>query len=109
MRSKVYTFIHTYNATHDNGNEYTVSVRPEDLVKTAKYVHRELRGVVSSVFCSQERGGYTLVLVFSIRASGLFLMLQCHSVTPRFPAISPSMHAAAWFEREIQDLFGVTM
>jgi len=109
MRSKVYTFIHTYNATHDNGNEYTVSVRPEDLVRTAKFVHRELRGVVSSVFCTQEENGYTLVLVFSIRASGLFVILRSHSDAHRFPAISPSMHAAAWFEREIQDLFGVTM
>ena len=109
MRSKVYTFIHTYNATHDNGNEYTVSVRPGDLVKSAKFVHRELRGVVSAVFCLEEQKGYTLVVVFSIRSSGLFIILRCHSDTPRFPAISPAMHAADWFEREIQDLFGVAM
>ena len=101
--------IEQHSATLSHENQYTIETTPEALLSTAKTVHKTFHGVLTSVFCVQEKGGYTLRAVFHLAATQIFIIIRCHSKLPRFPALSPAIHAATWFEREIRDLYGIEL
>ncbi|MEW5899583.1 MAG: NADH-quinone oxidoreductase subunit C, partial [Bacillota bacterium] len=56
-------------------------------------------------------GGYRIYYTFDLSAgSGGFITLwaRMDAQQPVYPAVSPHIHAADWFEREIYEMFGIT-
>jgi Ni,Fe-hydrogenase III large subunit/Ni,Fe-hydrogenase III component G len=57
----------------------------------------------------ESHGKFFIYYVFSMTADNLFIILRV-PVDPRqreFPSITASLDAATWFEREVQDWFGI--
>ena len=101
-----------------NGNElYLVVHAKENLPEVCMYVHDELKGVLATVVCSDERrisGGFVLRYAFGIGGGeDLFVIVEARirqgesESPPSFPSLSLRLPAATLYEREIRDMFGL--
>lgn len=97
------------------GNELTVRVKPESLISVAVTCTAVLGMHLSNLFCTDERNledrGFVLHYVFMDRDAGALTILRV-SLPPgveAFQSLTPSVYAASQYEREIQDLFGLTV
>jgi len=87
-------------------------IAASDLVETATRLVRDQGFSLAALFATDERaaqGRYLLRYVFADRAAGELLTLEL-SIAPdpgTFPSLSATVHAAALYEREIQELFGL--
>jgi Ni,Fe-hydrogenase III large subunit/Ni,Fe-hydrogenase III component G len=84
-----------------------------DIPAIALHIHRaaDMRGTLSlqwAVDLGPRQSGYRIHYLFTLDG-GRWLMLQTElSVEERlFPSITPRIHAAKWYEREIRDMFGL--
>jgi len=59
------------------------------------------------LFGSAESDGTRLVAVVAVDGSLEIEAVVVPDHTPRFPSLTPTLAAAAWYEREIHDLFGL--
>lgn len=82
------------------------------LPELARFLHHTLHGRLALQFAVDWRPGtetYELHYLFALESSQPWVLLtvalagQDHL----FPSITPSVHAAQWYEREIRDLFGL--
>lgn len=95
-----------------NDRELTVDILPGDIREIAAHVNVQLAGTLISLFACDEReksGVYTLRYVFCCRETGILVLLNT-SILPadsQFISIADLVHAAALYEREIHDLFGL--
>jgi Ni,Fe-hydrogenase III large subunit/Ni,Fe-hydrogenase III component G len=91
-----------------------VSVAKEDLPVIALYVHSAtgLRGTLSLQWAADLRpmeARFRIYYLFSLPERGAWLMLAIDlpDGDRLYPSITPRIHAAKWYEREIRDLFGL--
>lgn len=91
--------------------EYT-SVAAAKLQEAAYAVYEEGRRRLAAMFANDERsvnGNYAVYCVF---AAGRQCKVVKALIDPvgalEFPSLTPKISAAAWYEREIHDLFGIT-
>ncbi len=95
-----------------NGNELYLEVNPKNIMRLSMYLNGELGCALVSLFASDERtlsGHYNIYYTFSDRKSGDLIILTT-AIDPdscTFLSISANVHAAARYEQEIHDLFGL--
>ena len=96
-------------------NEICLTLRAEALSRLPEIcsvVVKALRAHFVMMFASDERElrkFFFVSYVFSLPSDDLFVILRV-PVDPRqreFPSITSSLDAATWFEREVQDWFGI--
>jgi Ni,Fe-hydrogenase III large subunit/Ni,Fe-hydrogenase III component G len=102
-----------YSCSVGNINERYIEVDPRNIQELCTYINRELGHQLVSMFAADERaitGGFAIYYTFADRQEGQLLVLRTKIApeNPTFGSISPTVHAAALYEREIQDLFGLT-
>jgi len=100
-----------------NGNELHFTIRSkEKLPEVCAYVHDELKGVLATVVCSDEKrisGNFLLRYVFSIGGGeDLFVFVEARieddlKSPPSFPSVALRLQASTLYEREVRDMFGV--
>jgi Ni,Fe-hydrogenase III large subunit/Ni,Fe-hydrogenase III component G len=104
-------------ALHDyrlrNSNELTCRVNPAQITEICRYISRELKLPLISLFANDERsihgGCFAIYYVFAIRPEARFFILQTliPAEKPGFPSITPDIPAANLYEREIHALYGL--
>lgn len=94
-------------------NEVYLEVGSEGFRESARYLWEEKRGKLHLMFASDDRGidgTFRVYAVFSVQGDDRFiiLVLPVGEDKTEFPSITPLIPAAHWYEREIQDMFGLT-
>jgi len=91
-----------------------VKVSKEDLPTLAHYIHTasSLRGTLSLQWAVDLRPlqpGFRLYYLFSLADDGswVILMTELAANDRLYRSITPHVHAAKWYEREIRDMFGL--
>ncbi|MDO8547392.1 MAG: NADH-quinone oxidoreductase subunit C [Nitrospirales bacterium] len=91
-----------------------VKVPKEDLPVIAHFIHTapSLRGTLSLQWAVDLRPGerrFQLYYLFSLKERGdwLVLLTELDGDDRLFHSITPHIHAAKWYEREIRDMFGL--
>jgi len=93
-------------------NQLELEVEPEGIMKLTAWLAAEAGFALISMFAMDERetkGHFTVVYLFAERNSSVLVSLRV-AVDPMngsFPSISAKVPAAALYEREIHDLFGL--
>ena len=89
-------------------------VKKDDLPQVAHYLHTHpnLRGGLSLLWAVDHRPRetrYEILYLFTLaeRKDWLLLCTDLHGDDRLFGSITPHIHAAQWYEREIRDLFGL--
>ena len=92
-----------------NINELYVTVKAEKIRELCIYTNSELGYPLVSMFANAENEEYAIYYVFADRENGLLLSLKAmvSKDNMTIASISEKVHAAAIYEREIQDLFGI--
>lgn len=93
-------------------NELYIEVNPEKVVEICTYINTELGHPLVSMFANDERNfchKYAVYYVFADRVKGLLLIIKTliDQDKPVISSISAKVPAAALYEREINDLFGL--
>ena len=90
------------------------SLTKDDVPVVAHYVHTHpsLRGTLSLLWAVDHRphtACYELFYLFTLaeRRDWLLLSTELQDDDRFFPSITPHVHAAQWYEREIRDMFGL--
>lgn len=94
------------------GNEYYLEVAKEALPEVSTYLIKHLRASLATMIGNDERGingSFRLYYYFAINFEEIFIVLTIaiNPTEPAFPSITPSVPAAHWYEREVQDMFGL--
>ncbi|MBI3595571.1 MAG: NADH-quinone oxidoreductase subunit C [Nitrospirae bacterium] len=90
-----------------------VTAAKQDIPAIASHIHRasDLRGTLSlqwAVDLRPRQAAYRLYYLFTLgRGTWLILMTELSGEDRLFPSITPRIHAAKWYEREIRDMFGL--
>ncbi len=101
-----------YNRVEANGNEVYVDADPTRIVDICGYVNSYFDLPLVDLFGCDERelvGSFFLHYVFADRNAGQLLTIRT-PISPdklEFPSVTPIVPAAAQYEREIQDMFGL--
>jgi Ni,Fe-hydrogenase III large subunit/Ni,Fe-hydrogenase III component G len=89
-------------------------VKKRDLPTVAHFLHTNpsLRGSLSLLWAVDHRpreARYEIYYLFTLaeHKDWLLLATDLHGDEREFPSITPHLHAAKWYEREIRDLFGL--
>lgn len=95
-----------------NQNELYLMVNPERIIDICTYIHKQMACPLVSMFASDERSiseKFVLYYAFAARNHGLLPVLKTmiDPAHPSFPSICAQVPAAALYEREIKDLFGL--
>ena len=80
------------------------------LPEVARFLHEKLQGRLALLFavdCRPLDEKYEIHYVFSIERRWIILTIDMVGQDRLFTSITPSVHAAQWYEREIRDLFGL--
>lgn len=66
------------------------------------------QALLSDLFASTGPGGPAMVTaVFSAAGDPGWLLLSTRPADGRFPSLTPTIHVASWYEREIHEMFGL--
>jgi Ni,Fe-hydrogenase III large subunit/Ni,Fe-hydrogenase III component G len=96
-----------------NNRELSLEVSAAEIRKLAAFINLQKGCALISLFANDERarsGHFVIRYVFCCRKTGVLIVLST-SISPdpgRFLSIADIVHAADFYEREIQDLFGLT-
>ncbi len=89
-------------------------LKKQDLPTVAHFLHTHpsLRGSLSLLWAIDHRpreARFELCYLFTLaeHKDWLLLATDLHGAEREFPSITPHLHAAKWYEREIRDLFGL--
>ncbi len=89
-------------------------LKKQDLPTVAHFLHTNpsLRGSLSLLWAVDHRpreARFELYYLFTLaeHKDWLLLATDLHGAEREFPSITPHLHAAKWYEREIRDLFGL--
>ncbi|MGV8905408.1 MAG: NADH-quinone oxidoreductase subunit C [Acetobacterium sp.] len=96
-----------------NLNEIYITVNPAKIMAICKYINGEMGYPLVSMFANDETNlcqNYVIYYVFADRERGLLLTIKTliDPLKMSFKSITGKVHAAARYEREIKDLFGLT-
>lgn len=101
-----------YRMDTKNHNELYLNVNPMKIKEICVYLNGKLGYSLVSLFALDERdltGNYSIYYTFAVKQSGQLVVLST-TINPSdnsFLSISTKVHAAALYEREIKDLFGL--
>ncbi|MEO1815998.1 MAG: NADH-quinone oxidoreductase subunit C [Acetobacterium sp.] len=93
-------------------SELTIEIKPDKIRVLSGYINHEMGYPLVSLFANDETsltGMYAIYYAFADRVSGVLLNLKI-GIEPEqmtFKSITGTVHAAARYEREIKDLFGL--
>ncbi len=65
------------------------------------------RAVLADLFATTGEGPPTLTAVFELPGDSAWLLLRCQLQGDRFTSVTPALHAASWYEREIREMHGL--
>ncbi len=93
-------------------NEMYMTVKKEAITKVCDFLYHRLDLPLISLFATDERadsGSFGIHYVFSIDKEDSFIILKIgiDDKNPKFASITSKIPAANWYEREIQDMFGL--
>ena len=105
-----------------SNNEAYFTVKEDAAVKVCDHLYHHLGAALVSIFATDRRtkeGCFKIYYVFSLinpsgkddpKTADAFLIIQINidEKAPHFHSITPRIPAANWYEREIQDMFGLT-
>ena len=80
------------------------------LPELARFLHEKLQGRLALLFAVDGRpfeAKYEIQYLFSVDRHWVLLTVDIVGQDRLFTSITPSVHAAQWYEREIRDLFGL--
>ncbi|MGI6451078.1 MAG: NADH-quinone oxidoreductase subunit C [Desulfitobacteriia bacterium] len=100
------------NILIENSQEMIIKVTPDRIPEICTYVYLELGYPLVLMFANDEQSlglGYAVYYVFADRDKGLLLVIKTIVDPERMeiPTLSKEIPAAAAYEREIKDLFGI--
>lgn len=101
-----------YQRVIANKNELYLDVNPNRILDIATYINKQLACPLVSLFANDERNlseSFALYYTFGERTQGVFLIIKT-MIDPKqssFSSICEQIPAAALYEREINDLFGL--
>ncbi|HEX3030133.1 MAG TPA: NADH-quinone oxidoreductase subunit C [Clostridia bacterium] len=95
-----------------NDNEVYVEVNSEMAYSVCLFVHLNMECSLISLFANDEDakgGGMAVYYTFAIRPEGLLLIVKANLDNSKksLKSITPEIHAANLYEREIRDMFGI--
>ncbi len=93
--------------TWQNNDELHLHVELNDMPQVCEYVYKNLNARLATIICSDEQkstGGFAIRYVFEKADSFIFITV---STSDSFPSIALHVPAAALYEREIKDMFGL--
>jgi len=98
--------------TAEHPSERVVQYRVDKsrLPEVARFLHEALQGRLALLFAVDGRPfeeKYEIQYVFSVNSQWVLLTVKLVGQDRLFTSITPSVHAAQWYEREIRDLFGL--
>ncbi|MCZ7385331.1 MAG: NADH-quinone oxidoreductase subunit C, partial [Candidatus Methanoperedens sp.] len=93
-------------------NETYLTVKKEANVKICDHIYHHLDIPLVSIFATDERkkeGCFKVHYVFSIDKADAFIIIKINvdEKSPKYNSITHKIAAANWYEREIQDMFGL--
>lgn len=91
--------------------EVRVEVPPGRLVATVAAIGAALEAPLSTMVGCDDRartGAFRLIYVFGPPGGWVTVETAIDPADPRFPSVTPALAAAHWYEREVQDLLGLT-
>jgi Ni,Fe-hydrogenase III large subunit/Ni,Fe-hydrogenase III component G len=99
--------------TREYLNELYLEVRKDDFKEVCVFLSKEKHAFLRLMFASDERevdGAFRIYSVFSVSGVDRFFIVvtPVREDDPAFSSITPDIPAAHWYEREIQDMFGLT-
>ncbi len=99
-------------ATREYLNEQYIEVTEKDFRNICMYLYLEKGALLRLMFAADEReidGTFRIYTVFSIPGIDRFfiVVLPVKNECPAFPSITHDIPAAHWYEREINDMFGL--
>lgn len=103
----------SWNITQESSEKLCVRCFKGDIVKLAIVLTKTLSMRLVFLFAADERkekNTFTVYYVFSHREDNKFLIIETpiEEKDPWFFSLTPFLPQADWFEREIQDLLGLT-
>lgn len=101
-----------YSSTAGNVCEQYLEVNPQIILDICIFINKELGYPLISMFAADERvlsNKYAIYYTFADRQSGQLLIIKTMHGQDNmtFSSICSTVHAAALYEREIKDLFGL--
>jgi len=95
-----------------SNNETYLTVKKEAIVKLCDHIYCHFDIPLVSLFATDERrkdGSFKIHYVFSVDREEAFIILRIDidEKNPKYPSITNKIAAANWYEREIQDMFGL--
>ena len=93
-------------------NELYLTVKKDVAVKLCDYIYHHFDAPLISMFATDERkieGSFKVHYVFSFDREDAFIIIKIDvdEKSPYFKSITHRIPAASWYEREIQDMFGL--
>ncbi|VVB96895.1 Membrane-bound hydrogenase subunit alpha [uncultured archaeon] len=93
-------------------NETYLTVKKDSAVKICDYLYHHFDAPLVSIFAADERkadGCFKIHYVFSLDKEDAFLIIKINidEKSPEFSSITHKIPSANWYEREIQDMFGL--
>jgi Ni,Fe-hydrogenase III large subunit/Ni,Fe-hydrogenase III component G len=100
-------------STREHLNEVTIEVRKEDFKDVCVHLHARQHALLRLMFATDERqkdGFFRVYAVFSVPGVDkfYFIVLPVTENESSFPSLTSAIPAAHWYEREINDMFGLT-
>jgi len=100
------------NTRINNANEIYFDIAHEDLVEIAYHIYETLKYPLVTIVATDERKmnkNYHIRYFFSDDKRNQYIVLQIkiNEANLSFPSITPHIHEASWYEREIKDMFGL--
>ena len=100
-------------STREHRNEVYIEVRKEDFKDVCAQLHARQHALLRLMFATDERqkdGHFRVYVVFSAPGEDrfYFIVLPLAEQETSFPSITSVIPAAHWYEREINDMFGLT-
>lgn len=95
-----------------NGNEIYIEVYSENAYSICRFIYSNLECSLISMFGNDEtviNGNMSVYYTFAIRSAGLILTVKTvlNNHNKVLQSITPEIHAANLYEREIKDMYGI--
>jgi Ni,Fe-hydrogenase III large subunit/Ni,Fe-hydrogenase III component G len=93
-------------------NETYLTVKKDAIVRLCDHIYYHFDIPLVSLFAIDERkkdGSFKINYVFSVDREDAFIILRIDidEKNPKYPSITNKIASANWYEREIQDMFGL--
>ncbi len=95
-----------------SNNECYLTVKKDAVVRICDYIYHTLNFPLISIFSTDDRAKercFKVHYIFSCKDDVFIIIrIKVEETTPKFATLTHKIPAANWYEREIQDMFGLT-